>query len=150
MPPDEKAVGLAAKWWRLAQDDLRYAERGLDIAFACGFHCQQAAEKAVKALLVFHQIDFPHTHDLEELLELLPGSEVRPIDWTREASEFLTRFAVETRYPPGEATTAEAAHALALSRAILEGVRRQLPQAVTQGHGAPPSAEAPGGTRDGL
>ena len=137
MPPDAKVIGLAATWWRMAEDDLRYAERGLDIPFACGFHCQQAVEKAIKALLVLHQIDFPRTHDLQELLDLLPESQVRTDAWAGEASEFLARFAVETRYPPGEATAPEAERALTLARAMLDWMRAQLPNEVTTVHGPP-------------
>ncbi|MEW6107540.1 MAG: HEPN domain-containing protein, partial [Bacillota bacterium] len=33
---------------------------------AC-FHCQQAAEKHLKAFLAYHERPIPHTHDLEEL-----------------------------------------------------------------------------------
>ena len=31
------------------------------------FHCQQAAEKALKGFLTFHQRPFGKTHDLREL-----------------------------------------------------------------------------------
>lgn len=34
------------------------------------FHAQQAAEKAVKALLIHHQVEFDRTHNLEALLRL--------------------------------------------------------------------------------
>jgi HEPN domain-containing protein len=34
------------------------------------FHAQQAAEKALKALLIRHQIEFGRTHNLTELLRL--------------------------------------------------------------------------------
>lgn len=131
MPHDGKPVRLARSWWVGAHDDLRYAERGPDIPFACGFHCQQAAEKGIKAVLVLHQIDFPRTHDLDELVDLLPGQAGRPDERIRTGLEFLTRFAVETRYPPGEATLAEAERALALARAVLEWLGAGLPPGVT-------------------
>lgn len=35
------------------------------------FHAQQAAEKYLKALLVWHQVEFPKTHDLDEILDLV-------------------------------------------------------------------------------
>lgn len=60
------------------------------------FHAQQAVEKFLKAFLVFHDIDFPKTHDLDFLL-----LECQKID--KEAFEIdpksLTDFGVLTRYP---------------------------------------------------
>ena len=41
-----------------------------------GFHCQQAAEKYIKAVLVSRKIEFRKTHDLEELLQLLEDNEI--------------------------------------------------------------------------
>ena len=35
------------------------------------FHCQQAVEKYLKALLVYNRIEFSRSHDLVYLLELL-------------------------------------------------------------------------------
>jgi HEPN domain-containing protein len=35
------------------------------------FHAQQAAEKAIKAVLLEHKIRFPRTHDLGELIVLI-------------------------------------------------------------------------------
>jgi hypothetical protein len=37
------------------------------------FLAQQAAEKALKALLVLFDIEFPHTHDLDRLRESVPS-----------------------------------------------------------------------------
>ena len=38
---------------------------------------QQAAEKAIKAVLVFLQIDFPRSHDLDALRNLAPDDAVQ-------------------------------------------------------------------------
>ena len=51
------------------------------------FHCQQAVEKYLKALLVRRQVEFPKTHDIAKLLVLTPfGVEVR---YPSEAPEVL-------------------------------------------------------------
>jgi HEPN domain-containing protein len=42
-----------------------------------GFHAQQAAEKLIKALLALGGHDYPHTHDLGLLLDLLAAVDVR-------------------------------------------------------------------------
>ena len=59
---------------------------------------QQAAEKAIKAVMIKRNIEFPYVHDLGRLLELLKqaGEEVPP-DIVRAAE--LTPYAVDTRYP---------------------------------------------------
>jgi HEPN domain-containing protein len=62
-----------------------------------GFHMQQAIEKLLKALLVYLNIDYPKTHVLELLVELLEANGVRmPEEMT--AIESLTSFAVVFRY----------------------------------------------------
>jgi len=62
-----------------------------------GFHCQQAAEKLLKALLSVRCVVFRHTHDLSALVGLLENSGYALPDDLREI-EGLTRFAVEFRY----------------------------------------------------
>ncbi|MCK9639345.1 MAG: HEPN domain-containing protein [Prolixibacteraceae bacterium] len=62
------------------------------------FHCQQAVEKYLKALLVFYGIEFLRSHDLIYLLELL--SEKIEIDDTKFQKAFtLNGFGVQLRYP---------------------------------------------------
>jgi HEPN domain-containing protein len=62
-----------------------------------GFHAQQAAEKLIKALLALGGHDYPRTHDLGLLLDLLASLDV----WIPEALltvEILTPFATVFRY----------------------------------------------------
>ncbi len=61
------------------------------------FHAQQAAKKYIKALLPFYGIPFGKSHDVDELLNLLPSkSKVRAA--VGDLSE-LSDAAVMTRYP---------------------------------------------------
>ncbi len=62
------------------------------------FHCQQSAEKYLKALLCEQSLYIPRTHDLSELLVvLLPHHGVlAPL---RRALRSLTNYAVDYRYP---------------------------------------------------
>ncbi len=46
------------------------AEQGLTDIIS--FHCQQCAEKYLKALLLYRGVAFPRTHDLRLLLDLVP------------------------------------------------------------------------------
>jgi HEPN domain-containing protein len=68
------------------------------------FHCQQAAEKYLKALLQEHGSVVPRTHDLDDLLDLLlpHDATLAPL---RKALHSLTRYAVDYRYPDMQATT---------------------------------------------
>ncbi len=75
---DRNAVIVVTREWvARAESDLRAAVYLLEPRIerpteAICFHAQQCAEKYVKALLVFRGADFPRTHDLEKLADLLP------------------------------------------------------------------------------
>jgi HEPN domain-containing protein len=75
------------------------------------FHCQQCAEKYLKALLKELGLPVPRVHDLDELLiRLLPH---RPtLTPLRSGLVLLTDYAVETRYPGFFATKRHATSAL--------------------------------------
>ena len=98
-PPDDPEVRA---WLEKVAEDFRVAEVLADLAEplddAICFHCQQAAEKLLKALLVSNDIRPPRTHDLEELVALLGPPPPLPAD-VDEALSYLTEFAVIPRYP---------------------------------------------------
>ncbi len=72
--PDDLARWHRVEAWMLhAWDDARIARGclGLDPPALGGaaYHCQQAAEKLLKAFLVSGGTDFPRTHDLDTLVQ---------------------------------------------------------------------------------
>lgn len=69
------------------------------------FSAQQAAEKAIKGVLLHRGLRFPYIHDLSELLKLLKDAgEDIPAE-VLDARE-ITSYAVQTRYPgPAEPVT---------------------------------------------
>jgi HEPN domain-containing protein len=90
------------EWVRKAEADYRLAQKAHDSAErfhdqVC-FHCQQAAEKYLKALMEELGQAVPRIHDLEDLLaSVLPyHTELRSL---RRGLAFLTTFAVAARYP---------------------------------------------------
>src|SRR3972149_1106004 len=91
----------AERWLRHAEEDLRAAEAIVDSGvlaprLACSLS-QQAAEKALKAVLVRVQVRFPRTHDLLVLRDLVPaGWQVKQAQL--ELAPLLT-WVVEARYP---------------------------------------------------
>ena len=62
------------------------------------FHCQQAVEKYLKAVLVFYQIEFSRSHDLIYLLELL-SIKIEVEDLKFKKAFLLNGFGVQIRYP---------------------------------------------------
>lgn len=76
-PPEAPLVRLVRQWIGKGDIDYRTAERLLrdddPIREAVAFHCQQAVEKYLKAVLVSRQVEFPKTHSIAQLLDLISG-----------------------------------------------------------------------------
>lgn len=62
-----------------------------------GFHAQQAVEKAIKSVLVLHEIRYPFTHDLASLLKSVDNSGL-PLPPEFESLPYLTPFGTLFRY----------------------------------------------------
>jgi HEPN domain-containing protein len=89
-------------WLKKAESDLRIVDHELKLPedetvkdLAC-FHCQQAVEKYLKAFLIFHEVEFPRTHNIEYLLE-----QSAKIDTNFSGIDIdeLSDFGVNIRYP---------------------------------------------------
>ncbi len=87
------------------------------------YHCQQAAEKAIKAFLTYKDIIFEKTHNLVALISLCLQSEPGFAQFKKEA-EILTPYATEFRYPGDilEPDINEAKQALEMSESIVNFV----------------------------
>ena len=99
---DEKYdVGSPNGWLRRAKSNLiRARQPKHEEVFwedLC-FDAQQAAEKALKALLLYHKIPFRFVHDIAELLTVLEQNGISFSEEMRAAAE-LSEYAVEARYP---------------------------------------------------
>ena len=94
-PPDDPREWLNRARSNLARADIRPSNVYLEDL--C-FDAQQAAEKAIKAVLIWRRVTFPYVHDLAELVSRLEQvGEVVPAP-VREAVT-LTQYAVIARYP---------------------------------------------------
>ncbi len=120
----------AQGWLKKAESDLAAAELCLKAAqsldTAC-FHCQQGAEKSLKAWLIANSISFPFTHDLTRLLTLCVAKDPAFQAFSGDALN-LNPFAVEMRYdaefwPTVEETKA----AVQATRKIMEFVAAKFP-----------------------
>jgi HEPN domain-containing protein len=102
MPEIEKVIVVVNEWVNKAENDLKTALHTLEMDDDCPtdtacFHAQQVVEKYLKALLTFKGIAFPKTHNLEEIMALLPPS-FRP-QFDDKDQDRLTEYATVTRYP---------------------------------------------------
>ena len=92
------------------------------------FHSQQAAEKALKAFLTWHDAPFRRTHDLGELGRQCTGLDDSLEETCRRADE-LTVYAWIFRYP-GDAEgppAREALEGLELAGEVYEEILTRLP-----------------------
>ena len=100
-PPKKGIVASPDEWLSHAGSDLRLALLGNNqdiLPEQICFHAQQAIEKSFKAVLLCNNIDFPFTHDLEELIDTMENEGISLPSELEEAG-MLTPYAVETRYP---------------------------------------------------
>jgi HEPN domain-containing protein len=129
MPPDDARLEDARAWLAKADLDLRAADLELASPDAAlwgdvTFHAQQAAEKALKAFLAWHDRPFRKTHSIEELgracTTIVPG-----LTPAIDAAVPLTEYAWKFRYPGdvAEPTREEAERAVALARSLVDQVR---------------------------
>jgi HEPN domain-containing protein/predicted nucleotidyltransferase len=149
-----RKVGSAVRSGRFAADDprawIQRARSNLNRARARSpdffledlcFDAQQAAEKAIKAVFIARDIEFPYIHDLARLLNLLEGEgEVVP-DEVRHADQ-LIRFAVATRYPDlwGSVTEEDYNAAVVIATSVVTWAEERL-QTYLVTDDPPPSSE---------
>lgn len=98
--PDKEFV---SEWMRYATSDWRVARHSIEDLWPreteiSAWHCQQCAEKVLKAFLIANDVDPPKTHNLEDLYELCKNidiifSEVK-LDCQR-----INPYGVASRYP---------------------------------------------------
>ena len=123
-PPPKEPQGTPREWLAYAESDLKLAgvakeRRDILPELAC-FHAQQAAEKALKAVLLSKQIEFPFSHDLKALVGLLEKNDIPFPPEIREAV-LLSSYAAEARYPGpiDEITPSEVDEALRIAESVL-------------------------------
>ena len=84
-----------------------------------GFHAQQAVEKAMKAALAAEGAEFPHTHDLDGLLELCGNSGLE-IPAALEGVDRLAPYGVHMRYGTSHGQALDRGQALLWAAAAIE------------------------------
>ena len=99
------------QWVKKAEDDHNTAHflaaNKLPLHDHVCFHCQQCAEKYLKALLQEAGLFIPKIHDCETLLDLLPPQYASVRQFSRGLA-ILSEYAVTVRYPGENATKRKA------------------------------------------
>lgn len=119
------------QWLTFADEDLEMASYAISYKSGApyrliAFHAQQCAEKYLKAYLIYHNIDFPYTHNIRRLLKLCS----KHADWPRalEHAKELTPYAITARYPgeDEEVSETEAIKAMDIAKQVRNQVRTEL------------------------
>lgn len=135
--PEEVKLEFTQEWVRRSENDYRTArhllESGEDYAYGVTFHAQQAAEKYIKAFLVWHQIEFKKTHDIAILLESA-AMVVPEISQTLAEATELTPYGVEYRYPGDypDVTAVDAENSFRLATLVRMEIRNRLPRQILE------------------
>jgi len=127
-------TGRLHAWLRQAHSDLAmaaYASQGGFHAQAC-YHCSQAAEKALKALLLALDQEPERTHSIERLLRVLESLGIATDPLHQLPLKPLQRMITASRYPDGDEAPVDlfdkrdGALALEVARAVVGFADQQL------------------------
>ena len=126
----------ARRWFEQAEHDLEVANSNLTLGFyadAC-FMSEQAAQKALKAYLIYKGRRYVWEHSIQELAKLCMKYDKKFRDII-DAGMILDKFYIPTRYPDALAPPAvpyksyrkeDAVEAINISDSIIQLVRKEL------------------------
>jgi len=121
---------LTEEWIFKAEQDFASADLLLHAGetpipdYVC-FHCQQCAEKYLKAYLQEHEIELKRKHDLVPLLKLCLSLD-REFQMIKKDISALDRYAVIVRYPGIRIDVDTAGQALNMAERVRGFVRKKL------------------------
>jgi len=121
---------LTSEWVSKAENDFAVADLTLHggeppILDAACFHCQQCAEKYLKAFLQEREIEFPRQHNLIPLMELCMIADQAFQNLLGDL-EGLESFAVAIRYPGATVSVEQAEEAFASASRIRGFIQEKL------------------------
>lgn len=124
----------AKEWLKRAKSNLYRGQdnsyldfREISLEDLC-FDLQQCVEKSFKALLIAKNIEFPKTHSISKLIELLQENGITIPEELLEFTE-LTTYAVETRYPlhfQEPVTQKEHKNAINIAQMVYDWIKPQI------------------------
>ena len=128
-----KQTNTAIDWRLLAEDDLAIAEHIFTTmnpipTAGVAFHCQQAAEKYLKGVLVILGIEPPYSHDLVLLYNLIEKHHPSFVS-IFSSCVIITQFSVQPRYDRGISLSDEDIRlVLSHTRTIKEFLQKEVPE----------------------
>jgi HEPN domain-containing protein len=133
----EKLQADARRWLDQAQADLKAARTSLEAGSYewSAFQCQQAGEKAVKALWYWAGFDDPWGHSLARLMQEMPDTKMHAfLEPHLQRAKELDKLYIPTRYPnglpdliPAEAyTESEARKAIEHAQVLIAAAASQI------------------------
>ncbi|HEY8270420.1 MAG TPA: HEPN domain-containing protein [Pseudobdellovibrionaceae bacterium] len=121
-------------WFKFSRVDLNMArtlfEGGQEEMWrGVTFHCQQAAEKAIKGYLVYKKIPLSYIHDIGKLATqvLVHHPELDPL---MKRASFLTKYAILYRYPDADVeavTLDQVKEAIACAKTVIDQMAALIP-----------------------
>ena len=87
------------------------------------FHCQQCIEKYLKAFLIYHDVDYPKTHNLELLLYLCLRADK---DFEDFDLEDFSAFGVAVRYDDITAGIDITQRAFEMAKTVMEYIKDRI------------------------
>ena len=128
-PPERFPPDDPREWMNRARSNLALAKNRISGAYLedlC-FGAQQAAEKAIKAIMIAREIEFPYVHDLGSLLSLLEEAG-EPVPEAIHAAVSLTAYATTTRYPNAgtPVTEGEYRQAITIAEAVVRWAEERV------------------------
>ena len=118
------------RWVRKAEENLRAAYAMVDkgIYSAACFHAQQAAEMALKGIMIHLEGTQPLTHALAEMARMLKGRHSIALPDEREL-RWLQEHYLQARYPNArlsEYTAEEAERAISIAAEVVQTVKAEM------------------------
>lgn len=133
MQKSENILAVVNEWVKKADNNLKTSKQTLKLdedspTDTICFHAQQCVEKYIKALMVLKQIPFPKTHNLIELLNMLPAKYHSVL--SKDDQQLMTIYATVTRYPGDyeDISLSEAKAAVRVADKVRKAIRSLLPK----------------------
>jgi len=129
MIPERYEPDDPREWLNRARSNLARASTrvpGVYLEDFC-FDAQQAAEKAIKAVLIARRVRFPYIHDLARLIALLEENSEQIPEQIRESTR-LTPYAWLSRYPGSseQVTEAECSQAVTVAESVVRWAEERV------------------------
>lgn len=129
--PEKIRDEFVRQWLLKAEEDFNAAnsliKHGMTFLNTVCFHSQQASEKYLKAFLTHNQVEFPKTHDIDKLLDLIAPINNKLSESLRNVI-LLTNYGVDLRYPGDfpDVTFDDAKEALQMAERVRKSVLELL------------------------